>query len=203
MDELEFYKKAWNTVKQISIDRGYTFSNDYNLISNTDFKFLISEKKLDLISTKNNFKNILYAKFLIYSKVKPSTVKEVVNEINESFEQKEINNLEILLILRLKPNNSILKLEKELPNNLQIMWCKQLQFNITKHILVPKHIKLTDSEEESLISRHHLKSKNQLPLILKSDPVSRYYNFKTGNIIKIISKSNNSINSEKKYRCVR
>ena len=40
MDEIEFYKNAWNTVKQICIDRGYTYSNDYNLISDTDFKLI-------------------------------------------------------------------------------------------------------------------------------------------------------------------
>ena len=54
------------------------------------------------------------------------------------------------------------------------MWCKQLQFNITKHMLVPNHIKLDEDEENFIIQKYNLKSKFQLPLILKNDPISRY-----------------------------
>jgi len=58
----------------------------------------------------------------------------------------------------------------------------ELKFNITKHRLVPKHILLSDQE------KNMLKEINKFPLILKIDPISKYYNFKRGQVIKIIRK---------------
>ena len=50
---------------------------------------------------------------------------------------KEIDSskkIEILFILKSRPNNSILKIENEYTSlDVQIMWCKQPQFNVTKH----------------------------------------------------------------------
>ena len=82
------------------------------------------------------------------------------------------------------------------------MWCKQLQFNVTKHILVPNHIKLDENEENFIIKKYNLKSKFQLPIILKNDPISRYYNYQSGDIIKII-KEYNETSFTTSYRCVR
>ena len=201
MSDIQYFRNSFNTIKQIATDRNFNYVNEYDLITDNDLKYLINEKKLELIAKKNNDKEIFYAKFLLFCKVKPSTVKEIVNEINEIFKNK--NHLEILLILQFKPNNSILKLEKEFTNcDLQIMWCKQLQFNITKHTLVPNHIKLNDDEENFILNKYNLKSKFQLPIILKNDPVSRYYNYHTGDIIKIIKEYNNT-SFTTSYRCVR
>ena len=203
MNDIQYFKNSFNTIKQISKDRGFTHVNEYELIKDSDLKYLINEKKLELIAKKNNNKDIFYAKFLLFCKVKPSTIKEIVNEINDIFKDKNINHLEIILIIQFKPNNSIRKLEKEYNDfDLQIMWCKQLQFNITKHMLVPNHIKLDEDEENFIIQKYNLKSKFQLPLILKNDPISRYYNYQSGDIIKIIKDYNNT-NFTTSYRCVR
>ena len=203
MNDTQYFKNCFNTVKQISKDRGFEYVSEYDSINDNDLKYLINEKKLQLIAKKNNNKDIFYAKFLLFCKVKPSTIKEIVNEINDAFKDKNINHLEIILIIQFKPNNSIIKLEKEYNNfDLQIMWCKQLQFNVTKHILVPNHIKLDENEENFIIKKYNLKSKFQLPIILKNDPISRYYNYQSGDIIKII-KEYNETSFTTSYRCVR
>jgi len=63
------------------------------------------------------------------------------------------------------------------------LFCQdELQFNITKHRLVPPHIKLTDEEGKQFKKKYGLKH----PVILTSDPVARFYNFKRGDIIKIV-----------------
>ena len=203
MGDTQYFRNTFNTIKQIAKDRKFNYANEYDLITDNDLKYLINEKKLELIAKKNNDRDVFYAKFLLFCKVKPSTVKEIVNEINDIFKNKNLNHLEILLILHFKPNNSIIKLEKEFNNcDLQIMWCKQLQFNITKHTLVPNHIKLNEDEEKLILDKYNLKSKFQLPIILKNDPVSRYYNYHSGDIIKIIKEYNNT-SFTTSYRCVR
>jgi DNA-directed RNA polymerase I, II, and III subunit RPABC1 len=58
---------------------------------------------------------------------------------------------------------------------------KELQYDITKHRLVPQHSKVPDNL--AMIIRK--KDGHNLPQILKTDPVVRFYNFKKGDIIKI------------------
>jgi DNA-directed RNA polymerase I, II, and III subunit RPABC1 len=57
----------------------------------------------------------------------------------------------------------------------------ELQYNITKHRFVPKH-ELVVGDESSSIRR---KFGNNLPILLKTDPVSRFFNYRKGDIIKI------------------
>ena len=60
--------------------------------------------------------------------------------------------------------------------------------NITKHILVPEHVILSDKDKQSLIESLNIEL-NQLPKILDSDPVCISIGAKSGNVLKIIRKS--------------
>ena len=73
----------------------------------------------------------------------------------------------------------------------------ELQYNITNHILVPIHelayIKKTKEYEE-----FKKKYSDKFPIILKNDPISRFYGYNKGDIIKITRK-----NGYVMYRIVR
>jgi DNA-directed RNA polymerase I, II, and III subunit RPABC1 len=60
--------------------------------------------------------------------------------------------------------------------------------NIVDHILVPKHIVLTTEEGKEVLEAYCAKKKN-MPLLLTTDPVARYYNMKHNEIVKIIRPS--------------
>ena len=62
------------------------------------------------------------------------------------------------------------------------------EFDVTKHILVPKHELLTETEKEELLKRYGITIR-QLPRILSSDPAIQHLNAKVGDVIKIIRKS--------------
>jgi DNA-directed RNA polymerase I, II, and III subunit RPABC1 len=65
----------------------------------------------------------------------------------------------------------------------------ELQYNITKHFLVPKHevfLKPTDNDYLSFKKKYHA---DKFPIILKSDPVSRFFNFEKNDIIKVTRKN--------------
>ncbi len=62
------------------------------------------------------------------------------------------------------------------------------KFDITKHILVPKHEKLSEEEAKKLLEQLGI-PKLQLPRIKKNDPAIQHLNPKPGDIIKIIRKS--------------
>jgi DNA-directed RNA polymerase I, II, and III subunit RPABC1 len=62
----------------------------------------------------------------------------------------------------------------------------ELQFNITKHYLVPLHIKLSESNASDFIKKMGV----DIPVLLKTDPVCRFYNFPRGAIIQVTRKDN-------------
>ena len=65
---------------------------------------------------------------------------------------------------------------------------EEKNFNITKHVFVPKHIKLNDEEKQKFLQSQNL-NKSQLPLILKEDKAIQDLEPKKGDLIKIIRKS--------------
>ena len=69
--------------------------------------------------------------------------------------------------------------------NISIFKTEELQYNVTKHALVPKHVKCTHAEVLALSDHFKLHNKHSLPYLLQSDPISRYYDFKKGDIIRI------------------
>lgn len=62
------------------------------------------------------------------------------------------------------------------------------KFKVDKHILIPKHSKLTDSQKEKLLEKYNISVKD-LPRILKTDPAIISLGAKPRDVIKITRKS--------------
>lgn len=201
MEEIEFLFNSWNTCLDLVEDRGFILNENYRNLTEADFKYLIMEKKLDIFAENETKTKAIYIKFVLIAKLKLAMIKDIIEEIkNES----QYENIDILIVLKTKPTNSILKLEKEKGiNNIQIMNCKQLQINITKHFLVPQHIKLNVGEVDEVMRKYNLTSKSQFPMMLRDDPIARYYNYKSGDIIKIVGKTKQMNRNYEFYRCVK
>ena len=58
--------------------------------------------------------------------------------------------------------------------------------DLTNHILVPKHILLSEQEKEEVIKKYGINKLNQFPKILKTDPIIKILGAKEGDLIKII-----------------
>ncbi|MAE42963.1 DNA-directed RNA polymerase subunit H [Candidatus Woesearchaeota archaeon] len=58
------------------------------------------------------------------------------------------------------------------------------KFTLDKHILIPKHSKLSDKQKEKLLEQYNISLK-ELPRILKTDPALNSLNAKPGEVIKI------------------
>ena len=95
-----------------------------------DFKFMLSNKESDVDIICNDHvdegNKILYIKFILALKIKPSNIKDIYEEIKEKInEQKSID-----MIIVLKSKYQIirsLKLQKDKAyGDIQIYWCKQL-----------------------------------------------------------------------------
>lgn len=61
---------------------------------------------------------------------------------------------------------------------------EQQAFDITKHVLVPEHIRLNEEEKKKLLTQYNISVK-QLPQIKLSDPAIKHLTPKIGDVIKI------------------
>jgi len=107
----------------------------------------------------------------------------------------------VILVVKDKVNNSEQKKIAELKVDYQVFDLRDLQFNISRHLLVPKHELVTDDVEITKVLDAYQVKKNQLPLILKTDPMAKYLNAKAGNLVKVTRISPTS-GEYIVYRCV-
>lgn len=86
-------------------------------------------------------------------------------------------------------NDNITPIVKKIINNSQIQIDlfseEELGYNVTKHVLVPKHELCTDCEYKSL--ENYI---SKIPYISVFDPVIKFHGFKKGQVVKITRKNN-------------
>lgn len=113
------------------------------------------------------------------------------SEIQE-FIIKNINKYKILIVNEITPKsiNSLKQLSniknEDKNSNLEIFTFFELSFIVIDNILQPKFIPLNKDEEQQFLDEYPTIKKKDLKIILNDDPVSKFYNFKTNNIIKVI-----------------
>ena len=62
------------------------------------------------------------------------------------------------------------------------------KFKIDKHILIPKHSKLSNTQKEKLLEKYNISIK-ELPKLLRTDPAIVSLDPKPSDVIKIVRKS--------------
>lgn len=143
----------------------------------------ISNKEIDeIMRTRSTFVLTLPAQaaiiFYLENKVKVGDVIQLRDSIDAGIDN-------IIIVLREKTTASnIANITSN--SKTQVFEIKDLQFNITKHNLVPKHrvIRSTD-EANSILRELNIKSRSQLPVILKSDPMAKFLNARPGDLVEI------------------
>lgn len=86
-------------------------------------------------------------------------------------------------------------LESPLNMEFEFFCMDELQYNVTKHHLVPVHEKLSEKNKQIFKNRYNV----QIPVIKLTDPVSRFYGYKKGDIIRIYRHNPNYVT----YRIVK
>ena len=195
MDDLASLFQARKTVIEMLQDRGFTINPELNCEKITNFKQIYNEKKCDILVKEPS---PCYVKFVLLHKVRPNILRDYINQIRE----KTISESdELIIVIRNKPNSTLLKITKEF-RNIQIFWLRNLMVNITRHSLNPKFRKLSEEEIEAILKTYHLNSRYLLPIMLSDDPISKYFGFKNGNVCEVTrtSKTNGNYIC---YRCVK
>ena len=67
---------------------------------------------------------------------------------------------------------------------IELFKVNEMQYNITKHYLVPKH-EVHCKKGTPQCSEFKKKYSDNFPVILRNDPISRFYDYEKGDVIKI------------------
>ena len=181
MNNKEIVVKSFQTVVEMLSDRALDIGELTPHSAHELLEVFVTNNK-QLFEVVINDIKIVYC---LSSKIKWS-------EFKKHFEDEKPYSLYILIVKdKLTQNNA--KMLSSLKMNLQQFDIKSLQFNISKHELVPKHELVRDENEvKDIVSRYSLKSKIQLPIILKTDAMAKYLGLKNGDVVKITRVSQTS-----------
>lgn len=183
--------KVRQTILEMIADRGYNIPESEN-ITIEEFIIKYNNRNIDI-----NINDKFYVYF--HNDTKSFSKKDLLSIMNKHIDN---NNINIIILLRDKENSAITKeLSKEMYKNVEIFLKKNMIFNPTKHVMVPKHIILTKEEEVELLLRYNT-TKGKLPKMSKMDPIAKYYGMKNDQICKIIRKSP-EVGETSYYRLIR
>ena len=150
-------------VKEMLQDRGFTITN------------ILPEE--NQIHTYNENGDCLIV-FFVEGKLNIEIIREFVDLLKEN----EIANGIIICTDDITPRG---KITIDMINNigeikLEVFNVLDFVCNKTKHRLVPKHEKLSRDQAEGIVHKY-----SKIPEMLITDPISRYYGYSKGDVIKI------------------
>lgn len=203
---VKFYQ-IYKTCTEMMIDRGYDreiLENNYLNVNPEEFQKLYRKNRLTILAprlkseTKSDIGYVIILGNLV--KLKKDVLKKILQSIEKMREIVEIVGKEsqINLTLVIDPVNTATALKLIKNHNvedakatgvkIEVFMHNELRVNITKHMDVPRHIILSKEEIEKLKKELDINNA-QLSRILTTDPVSRYYAAKKGDVFKIIRPS--------------
>jgi len=166
-----FYEIYLNSIKMLKA-RQLEIIDKHPLSKNEFLEIYVSKELFIVTKDKKGIKTALHI-----SKIQDSFIKPHVESAIKEAKKLDVSNL-ILVIAKRSKNSTI----PEQKINISFMFHWELYCDLISHELVPKHILLSPEAEKKLFENSTIGNKNNLPKIKISDPVSRYYGAKIGQI---------------------
>ena len=181
-------------------------TSNFNEFSINEIYNMYQNKQLDMLLTRsaNTSKNIKEKKVMvnyhISKSLKPNDIYGYLEEIFNIEKTLSKDDDLILVCGKEEPNETTIKTLKQIWSlnkiNIIIWNVKLLQFNILEHILVPKHIVLSPTEDTEFRKRYNIQNDSELPDISRFSNVAMAIGLRPGQICKIIRPSKTAITSE-------
>jgi DNA-directed RNA polymerase I, II, and III subunit RPABC1 len=180
------------TLCQMLNDRGYIIGEDDLTLTLEEFKQQFSDDDNKIVREKCQITTCLNDDstdqlFAFFPNAAEKLGKSAIEPYLQQMKQEEVKRA--ILVLQQQPTSFAASQIKSTDDfTIEVFIDHELMVNITHHELVPKHEVLTDDQKATLLRRYKLKE-TQLPRILKSDAVARYFGLKRGQVVKIIRPS--------------
>jgi DNA-directed RNA polymerase subunit H (RpoH/RPB5) len=95
----------------------------------------------------------------------------------------------IIVTLSKAPESVVDLLRQHITNRdnplVQMFYISHLNFDISKHHMVPTHRILTEDEVTKFMKKYNVKALNQIPLIFSQDAMARWIGARPGNVIEV------------------
>ena len=157
-------KRTKKLIDNHSEDNEYVLELD----NNTNVNSTISNKKI-IIKILN---------YKISSVNKSSEIAEFITKYN--------NDYKFIIVEAINSKSEKILLSYQ--TDFEIFKFTELMICIVEHILVPKHMILSQDETNQVLQEYCAR-KRDMPFIMSNDPVAKFYNMKPGEICKIIRPS--------------
>jgi len=182
-----YYKVRKTTIEMLE-DRGYNVSTEDKNLSYNDFANRLEENMINIVANhKLNENKMVYVSYILESKT--FSKKDLTNLKTFIDDNYPLKDMSVIVITHDKPTPQIAKeLQNDEFRSYEIFLTKNLMINITHHEIVPKHILLSEEEANKVLDEFDA-NRSQLPRLLVTDPVAKYYGMKSGDICKIVRHS--------------
>jgi DNA-directed RNA polymerase I, II, and III subunit RPABC1 len=178
--------KVRKTVLEMIADRGFIIPELEN-ITFEQFTAKYNNKNVDIYINDEFQNKKIYVHF--HNETKNFSKKDLDNIMQKVITTYNDESIKLILIIKEKENSAVTKeLSKETYKNVEVFLKKNMVFNVTHHVFVPKHVLLNKDEEDDVLTKYNT-VKSKLPKLSKSDPIAKYYGLKTDQVCKIIRKS--------------
>jgi DNA-directed RNA polymerase subunit H (RpoH/RPB5) len=168
---------------------------DFNFLSQSIFDEWKTEKTQIIFAlTKTFFTNYMKN----YIKAPEINLYELYERPHILFITNEAPTPSTLTLFHIKEKQH----QSQTPEHAVLQWfcLKELQYNPTKHVLVPKHERLSDEDVKLVLEKYLVKSKIHLHHIQKADKIAKWLGLRTGDVVKITRYNENS-GIYYNYRC--
>lgn len=174
--------------------RGYDISAEEGLLyfnvkrfKDTYIPFAKQEKKTFRGALTNIYSNDKGDKIMVYYADVPIKSTQLgTNEVNDFIKFMDSQKIKNGIIITRKQltSHAHKKISELLIYNIQIFLEEEMAFDPTEHYLTPEHIPLTPEQQTKFLISNNLNI-DQLPIILTTDIMVRYYDARPGQVIKI------------------
>ncbi|GBG33595.1 DNA-directed RNA polymerases I, II, and III subunit RPABC1 [Hondaea fermentalgiana] len=179
--------RARETVQKMLNNRKYLVSNDetsFDEFKNT-FGYPVDKKKLMMMTAKRDDPNERI--FVFFPDEEKVDVKSMATYADQ-MQTQEVRRAILVVEKDISPFARKALAEAAPLFYIEVFKESELLVDITEHELVPKHEVLSQDEKRQLLVRYNLKD-SQLPRMYTTDPITRYFGLKRGQVVKIIRSS--------------
>jgi len=187
--------------------KGYAnFSiSEINAMKQNNQLDMLLESKTEKSGEKTSNGNKIYIRYYLSKTIRPTNVHEMIEDLFVLTETLKKSDT-LYIIIKYNVNETLM-------NELKHIWerdgifiiiesLKYLQFNILKHVLVPEHLVMSETETENVMTKYNITDKTQFPDISRFDPVAKAIGLRPGQVCKIIRPSKTAIKTNYYRICV-
>jgi DNA-directed RNA polymerase subunit H (RpoH/RPB5) len=204
-----------NIVLELMESQGYDVS-EYAKFSVNEVKSMKQNNQLDMLLEEKveegkegeenaKKKKKIYIRYFLGKTMRPNDLDNIIDDL---FLMEEVLTKTDTLFIIVKDD-----INETLTNKLVHLWntdgifvvmvsIKRLQFNILKHVLVPKHTVMTEEEISNVMKRYNITDKKEFPKICRFDPVSQVIGLRPGDVVHIKRPSKTAVQADYYRVCI-